>query len=402
MRQYWKIYMLAAVSFLIGTSEYMIAGILDKVAEDVGVSLSAAGQLITAFSLAYALGTPIMMAITTRLNRRDLLLYSLGLIIVGNVLMVILPGYGFMILARVIMALGTGVFVVTSLTVASKLAAPNKQGGAIAIVLMGISASLILGVPIGRIIAASYDWKLIFVGIALLSIIGLPVVARSIPPMEGDEPVPLSKQLAMVKRPRIALALAITFFWILGYAIAFTYLSPYLLEVVGMNERWVSAALFAYGIASLIGSKAGGFSTDRWGVARTLTGGMILNMVMLILLSAASGTGTFLVFSLLMLWSFFSWSSAPTQQYYLITLSPKASGIMLGLNTSVLQLAMAAGAGIGGVVIDNISLNAITWIAASSIAVAAVTTAVMFRRIRSQSQSHHDNQQAEEISRISA
>lgn len=402
MRQYWKIYMLAAVSFLIGTSEYMIAGILDKVAEDVGVSLSAAGQLITAFSLAYALGTPIMMAITTRLNRRDLLLYSLGLIIVGNALMVILPGYGFMLLARVIMALGTGVFVVTSLTVASKLAPPNKQGGAIAIVLMGISASLILGVPIGRIIAASYDWKLIFVGIALLSIIGLPVVARSIPRMEGDEPVPLSKQLAMVKRPRIALALGITFFWILGYAIAFTYLSPYLLEVVGMNERWVSAALFAYGIASLIGSKAGGFSTDRWGVARTLTGGMLLNMVMLILLSAASGTGTFLVFSLLMLWSFFSWSSAPTQQYYLITLSPKASGIMLGLNTSVLQLAMAAGAGIGGVVIDNISLNAITWIAASSIAVAAVTTAVMFGRIRSQSQSHHDNQQAEEASRISA
>lgn len=402
MRQYWKIYMLAAVSFLIGTSEYMIAGILDKVAEDVGVSLSAAGQLITAFSLAYALGTPIMMAITTRLNRRDLLLYSLGLIIVGNALMVILPGYGFMLLARVIMALGTGVFVVTSLTVASKLAPPNKQGGAIAIVLMGISASLILGVPIGRIIAASYDWKLIFVGIALLSIIGLPVVARSIPRMEGDEPVPLSKQLAMVKRPRIALALGITFFWILGYAIAFTYLSPYLLEVVGMNERWVSAALFAYGIASLIGSKAGGFSTDRWGVARTLTGGMLLNMVMLILLSAASGTGTFLVFSLLMLWSFFSWSSAPTQQYYLITLSPKASGIMLGLNTSALQLAMAAGAGIGGVVIDNISLNAITWIAASSIAVAAVTTAVMFGRIRSQSQSHHDNQQAEEASRISA
>lgn len=378
----WKIYMLAAVSFLVGTSEYMIAGILDKIAADIGVTLSAAGQLMTAFSLAYAIGTPILMAATARLNRRDLLLYSLGLIVVGNTLVVVLPGYVFLMLARVIMALGTGVFVVTSLTVAAKLAPSNKQGGAIAIVLMGISASLILGVPIGRVIAASYDWKLIFGGIGLLAVLALPAVARSIPRMEGDAPVSLGKQLAMMKQPRIALALGITFFWILGYAIAFTYLSPYLLEVAGMSERWVSLALFAYGIASLIGSKAGGFGTDRLGVARTLTGGMLLNMAMLILLSAAIGTAPILVFSLLMLWSFFSWSSAPTQQYYLITLAPEASGIMLGLNTSVLQFAMAAGAGIGGVVIDHLSLQAITWIAAASVAVAAVTTAAMFGTIR--------------------
>ncbi|GMK43890.1 putative MFS-type transporter YbcL [Paenibacillus glycanilyticus] len=378
MDKYWKVYMLAAVSFLIGTSEYMIAGILDKVAADIGVTISAAGQLITAFSLAYAVGTPILMAVTARINRRDLLLYSLAFIVVGNALVVILPGYGFMLLARVIMALGTGVFVVTSLTVAAKLAPPNKQGSAIAIVLMGISASLILGVPLGRIIAASYDWKLIFGGIALLSILGMPIIARSIPRMDGEEPVSLAKQLTMVKKPQIALALGITFFWILGYAIAFTYLSPYLLEVANMSERWVSVALFAYGIASLIGSKAGGFSTDKWGVAKTLTGGMLLNMVMLIVFSAASGTAAFLVFVFLMLWSFFSWSSAPTQQYYLITLSPEASGIMLGLNTSVLQLAMAAGAGIGGVIIEHVSLHAITWIAAASIAVAAATTAVVF------------------------
>lgn len=381
MGQNWKIFILAVVSFLVGTSEFMITGILDKVAADIGVTVSQAGQLMTVFALAYAIGTPILMGVTARLDRRDLLLYSLGLIIVSNALIVILPGYGFMLLTRVVMALGTGVFVVTSLTLAARLAPSNKKGSAIATVLMGITASLILGVPIGRVIAATYDWRLIFGGIGLLAMLSLPILISSIPRMEGDGPISLAKQLAMVKRPRIALSLGINFFMTMGYGIAFTYLSPYLLEVVGMSDRWVSAALFAYGIASLIGSKAGGSGTDRWGVARTLTGATLLNMVMLMLLSVVAGTSIFLVFSVLVLWSLFSWAASPSQQYDLLTLSPKTSGVMLALNTSVLQLAIAAGAGLGGIVINYISLQAITWIAAASVAVAAMISAALFGSI---------------------
>lgn len=181
----------------------------------------------------------------------------------------------------------------------------------------------------------------------------------------------------------------------MGYGIAFTYLSPYLLEVAGMSDRWVSAALFAYGIASLIGSKAGGSGTDRWGVARTLTGATLLNMVMLILLSVIPGTSIFLVFAVLVLWSLFSWAASPSQQYDLLTLSPKTSGVMLALNTSVLQLAIAAGAGLGGIVINYISLQAITWIAAASVAVAAMISAVLFGMISYRSR--QDIQRAEVI-----
>jgi DHA1 family putative efflux transporter-like MFS transporter len=390
MSAVWKIYLLAAVSFLMGTSEYMIAGILDKVAADIGVTLSEAGQLITAFSLAYAIGTPILMAATAGLNRRSLLLYALGLFIVGNVLLVILPGYGLLLVARVIMALGTGVFVVMALDVVAKLAPEGKQGGAMATITMGISASLILGVPIGRVIASSFDWKLIFGGIALLAILALPVIAWSIPPTKGDEPVPLRSQLLMMRDPRIAVGLAVTFFWILGYAMTFTYISPYLLGVTGMGEELVSITLFAYGVASLIGSKIGGISTDRLGVSRTLIGGMLMNTLMLVLLSAMGGTSSYAVFILLMLWSFFSWSSAPTQQYYLTTLAPAASGIMLSLNTSMLQLAMAVGSSVGGLVVDGKSLGAIPWTSAASVAVAAVTAALALGALGRRS--HHKAQ----------
>jgi MFS transporter, DHA1 family, putative efflux transporter len=376
MSNTWKVYMLAAVSFLVGTSEFIIAGILDKVAEDIGVSVSAAGQLITVFSLAYAIGTPILMAATARMERRKLLLYSLVVFVIGNAIAVALPGFEFLVASRIILALGTGVFVVTALTVASKLAPPDKQGNAIATLVMGFSTALIVGVPIGRVIASVYNWKITFGGIGVLGLLAILLISFTIPQTVGEEPVPLRKQIALLKEPRIVVALLITFFWISGYSIAYTYISPFLLTVTGMSEKGVSAGLFAFGIASLIGSKFGGFSTDKWGFPRTLVGGMLLHAAALILLSLAAHSPA-LVFPLLMLWSFAAWSSGPTQQYHLISIAPEASGIMLSLNSSVLQFAMAAGAGIGGVVVQQASLMSITWIGAAGVAVAAGTAAAL-------------------------
>ncbi|WP_282940639.1 MFS transporter [Paenibacillus sp. RC67] len=379
----WKIYMLAAVSFLVGTSEFIIAGILDKVAADIGVPVSAAGQLITVFSLAYAFGTPVLMAITSRMERRKLLVYSLGVFVIGNAIAVLLPGFAFLVASRIILALSTGVFVVTALTVASKLAPSEKQGSAIATLVMGFSTALIVGVPIGRVVASFYDWKMVFGGIGVLGLFAMLAVSLTIPKSEGEEPVPIGKQLALLKEPRIAVALLITFFWIAGYAIAYTYISPFLLTVTGMSEQGVSIGLFAFGIASLLGSKFGGYSTDKWGVPRTLIGGMLVHAVALVLISVAGQSPAFMI-PLLVLWSFSAWSSGPTQQYNLIQQAPEASGIMLSLNSSVLQLAMAAGAGIGGVVVEQASLTSISWIGAAGVTVAAATAAASLGLSRSE------------------
>ncbi|TFE31835.1 MFS transporter [Cohnella luojiensis] len=380
----WKIYMLAIVSFLVGTSENIIAGILDMVAGDMGVSVAAAGQLITVFSLAYAFGTPVLMAVTARMERRKLLLAALGLFFAGNIIAFTASGYLSLMGSRIILALSTGVFIVVALTVAAKLAQPGKQGSAIATLVMGFSTSLIIGVPLGRVIASVYDWKLIFAGIGLLGLLAMFAILRTIPKAEGEEPVPIRTQLSLLRNPKIAIALSITFFWIFGYSVVYTYISPYLLTITGMSERAVSIGLFAFGVASLIGSKLGGYSTDRWGVARTLTGGMLLHSGVLFLLSAFSQSA-YIMFPLLMLWAFSAWSSGPTQQYYLMTLSPEASGIMLSVNTSVLQLAMAAGAGVGGIVVDSVSLSAVGWLGAAGVAIAAVLAASSFGYSRNRS-----------------
>lgn len=375
MSNTWKIYLLAVVSFLVGTSEFMIAGILDMVAEDVGVSVAAAGQLITVFSLAYGFGTPFLMAITARMERRKLLIVSLAAFVVGNAMAVVLPGFASLVISRIVLALSVGVFVVTSMTVASSIAPPERKGSAIATLVMGFSAALIVGVPLGRVVASAYDWRMTFAGVGVLTLLAIVAIALALPRTGSEQPVPLRQQLALLRQPKIVVALAVTFFWIGGYSIAYTYISPFLLQVTGMSEQWVSASLFTFGIASLIGSKLGGFGTDRWGVPRTLIGGMTLHAVALLLL-AMTAPFPAAVFPLLMVWSFAAWSTGPTQQYNLLSLAPEASGIMLSLNSSVLQLGMAVGAGIGGVVVAHSSLASVTWIGAAAVAAAAATAVV--------------------------
>ncbi|APQ60610.1 MFS transporter [Paenibacillus jamilae] len=385
MQSTWKVYILAIVSFLVGTSEYIISGVLDQIATTMGITVSAAGQLITVFSLAYAIGTPILMAVTAKWDRRKLLLSSLGLFAVANVLSFVLPGFGMFIAARILMALGAGMVVVTALSIAAKIAPAGKQASSIATVTMGFTASLIIGVPLGRMISSAYGWKTVFLGIALTGIIALIVISMTIPRLKGDRPVPLLQQFALLKKPEVALGLGITFFWLGGYSLAYTYISPYLLNVSGVGEDMLSSVLLAFGIASLIGSKIGGYSADKKGIPFTLLGGMVLHGISLLLLPFAAHS-LIAVFALLILWSFAAWTTGPTQQYNLVTLVPESSGVMLSLNQSTMQLAMAAGAGIGGVVVGQVSLSSITWFGAAGVGIAIVATYLLTRRSSVQTQ----------------
>ncbi|MEY2193774.1 MFS transporter [Neobacillus sp. BF23-41] len=368
-----KIYILALISFLVGTSQPIISGILDKMAEALGVSIGAAGQLITVFSLAYAIGTPILLVLTAKMERRKLLIYALFVFIVGNLLSVIVPGYGLFIIARIIMALSTGVAVVTILNIAAKIAPANKKASSIATVVMGFTASLIIGVPIGRFITSTYGWKFVFIGTAILVLLVIFIVLNTIPKMNGDASIPLTRQIAMFKKPKIALALSITFFLMTGYGILFTYLSPFLVKNVGMSDSLVSITLLVLGVASLFGSKLGGLSADKRGVIFTLKIGLLVNVTSLVVLSFISHS-IIAVFVILTVWSFAGWSSGATQQYNLATLSPESSDVLLGLNQSMMQFGFAAGAGFGGIIVGQISLSSITWFSALSIVFASITT----------------------------
>jgi DHA1 family putative efflux transporter-like MFS transporter len=373
----WKIYMLTLISFLVGTSQFVISGILDQVASSVGVSVSAAGQLITVFALANAIGTPAVMVATAKMDRRKQLLLALAIILLGIVSTLALPGFGFLMVSRIILGVGTGVFVVTAYSTAANLAPSGRQAGAMSNIALGFSASLVLGIPIGRVVAAAYDWKVIFWGIGIFTLLGIFAVAKTIPSTEGEASVPLGKQLALLKKPKITFALGVTFFVFISYSVVNTYITPFLISVMSVSEQEVSVILFALGIASLIGSKLGGFLADRTGTARTLVGSMVVQALALALLSIVART-TIVAIPLLMLWTIAAWTFGPTQNYNLLSLAPEASGILLSLNSTFVQLGFAAGAGIGGIAVGGSSILVICWIGAATVFVAVSVASVSF------------------------
>lgn len=382
MNSSWKIFMLTLISFFVGTTQFSIVGMLDKIAASTGVSVWTAGQLVTVFAIGNAIGTPIIMIASAKLNQRKQLLMALAIIILGIVSTLALPGFGFLMASRVILGVGTGVFIVTAYSIAAKLAPPGRQGGAMSNVAMGFSSSLVFGIPIGRMVSAAYDWKTIFWGIEFFSVLAAIVVARAIPATEGEASIPLGDRLAFLKQPRIAITLGVTFFVFIGFSVVDTYITPFLASIMPQMESKMSVILLILGIGSLIGSRFGGFLADRIGIVRTLFSSMTVQVLALMVLSAFSEKFIVAIL-LLMLWEIAMWTFGPTQNFNLVTLAPEASGIVLSLNSTFVQLGFAAGAGIGGISIKSFSIMAIPWISTASVLVAAVIAVISLRRSRS-------------------
>lgn len=382
MKNNWKNYLLAIICFIISTSEFVIVGVLDKIAASAHISISAAGQLVTVFAIAGAIGTPIVIMVIANMDKRKVLMLSLSFVVLGSIMILVSPNYALLLASRIVIAIGAGVFNVTCLTVVAKLAAPERQAGAIATLTIGFNAALIIGLPIGRVVTAVFDWKAIFWVTGILSFLSIIVVALAIPATNAETPVPLSKQLTHLKNPKTLLTLAITFFWITGYAVLYTYITPFLMAVSPMSDRMVSIVLFAFGIATLVGNKLGGFLCDRIGVSKSIIGSMVIHVIALVLLSIIPGSAIFTI-PLLILWAIAAWTPGPIQQYNIISLAPEAAGILLSLNSSVLQLAFASGAGIGGIVVESSSMLALSWIGAAFLAITVFIATVSFRVRRS-------------------
>ncbi|MFX4304164.1 MFS transporter [Exiguobacterium sp. A1_3_1] len=371
MKHMGKIYLLAIISFLNGTSEYVIAGILDRIADSNQISVSSAGQLITVFSIAFGAGTPFLIALTARLERKKLLVYALSLFSIINVWITFLSSYELLMSARILSALCAGVIQVTLLTLAAVLAAPGKQGNAIATVVMGNSTALVIGVPIGRVIAAHYEWHVIFAGLGIIGLILALLTFFWIPQTVAEEPVPLREQLHFFVQPRISAYLLITFLWLGSYSIVYTYISPYFLDVFQKSDQAVTAALFLFGIASAFGSKLGGISTDKWGTFWTLVGGTALHAIVLLLFPLMGHVAS-AFYILLILWALAAWSSGTPIQLRMITLAPAAASIVLSLHSAFGQIGMAAGAGIGGIAVTNGLLQYLPWIGALALTLSVV------------------------------
>lgn len=375
------IFLLAVGSFVTGTSEFVVSGILDIISDDLRISIPVAGQLITIYSLFYAVGALFLVMATSKLNRKKVLLSAISMFIAGNVLAFFSHHFMLLMLSRVIMAMSGGLYIVLATNYAAQLAPPEKKGSAMATVITGFTVSLVLGVPIGTFLAGYVDWHAIFLIIAIGTACLLFLLYRLLPPMEGHFHVPFKQQMQILQDRRVLSGLATTAFWILGYTMVFAYISPLLRQTSGFTLELTSIALLVLGISAFIGSRFGGYAVDHWGPNRTISISITVQMLMLFALSFTqfSVVGVFIT---LAIWGTATWTTTPAKQFYLISLKPETSETVLSFNTAIMNIGMMLGSSMGGLIIQYTNVTNLSWIGGLASFVALMLIRYSFNRHR--------------------
>ncbi|WYT55507.1 MFS transporter [Paenibacillus sp. FSL K6-1217] len=372
------IYILALAVFLIGTIEYIITGVIEMMAADLSVSTSEVGLMVTVFALSAAIIAPVLIALTLNMDRKKLLMTALGVFIASNGLMLLNLPYEAILGVRVIQGASGGIATVVSMAVATRLVEKERRGNAIGIILMGLSSSLVLGVPAGTFFSEYFGWRALFIIVGLLSLLPLFIISVKVPSIKEKEAVTLRMQLSVLKDSRIVTALAITLLYVGGYATLFTYITPYLQAASSLSVTEISGVLFLAGVCSFLGSKAGGQLADSKGSKFTILTGLLLQTATL-LLFALAGVHVIVLLLVLMIFMLGTWSISPAQQLLLVTLVPRNPDMALSVNTSFIQFGFALGSGLGGYVISRTSVLHLNWAGLAAVAVALILAIRLFK-----------------------
>lgn len=359
---------LGVAAFVFGTAEFVIVGVLDLVARDLHVPVSTAGQLVMAYALGISIGGPIVTAATSRLDRRTLLIAALILFILANVVMAVTRDFGVLLLARFIPGAMHGLFVGVASITAAQLVPPGRQGAAMSKVFGGIAVATVLGVPLGTFVAQALGWRIAFVGIIVLSVIGLVGVYAWIPASGRRNNGSIREQARSALAPPVLAMLGIGMILMGGQFTAFTYMAPYLGEVTGVSGKMISAFLLAYGAASAIGMFAGGGLADR-NATRTLT---VANVLLIITLGALYLFGSTPPFTAVALgaWGLVGFGLIPSLQLRVVSLAGSGADLAATLSASAINAGIAMGSLIGGWVLARYGVDSVVLLATALCAVA--------------------------------
>lgn len=356
-----KVFILALSTIAVGLVELIVGGILPTIANDFNISISSAGQLITVFALIYAVAGPVLLVVTSKIERKKLYLVSLFVFFIGNIMTYFSPNFTFMMIARVLTAMSTALIVVLSLTIVAKIVTPEHRAKALGLIYMGISSSLVMGVPLGILISDTFGWRVIFLAIAVLSIGSMILISIFLERVPGGSSVPLSQQIKAVGSAKIGSAHLATMFMLAGHYTLYAYFTPFLETELHMNPTWISIIYLLFGIAAVSGGAFGGVLSDSFGAPKSIIGVISAFAIVLFLLPFTTFS-LYLFIPVMMIWAALSWSLAPPQQSYLIQTDPATSDIQQSFNNSAIQVGISVGSGFGGIVLSySGSVSHISW-----------------------------------------
>ncbi|MGA0561332.1 MFS transporter [Ancylobacter sp. VNQ12] len=355
---------LAMASFGIGTTEFVIMGLLPEVASDLGVSIPAAGLLVTGYALGVVIGAPIVAIITNALPRKGTLMGLASVFVIGNFLCAVAPDYWFLMGARVVTAFCHGAFFGIGAVVAANLVPPKQRASAIALMFAGLTLANVLGVPLGTALGQALGWRSTFWAVVVIGILAVSAIAlwvpRDIPHSAGN----IIREFAVLKRPQVLLTMMMSVLASASLFTVFTYIAPLLRDVTGLTPHVVTYVLLLFGVGITIGNILGGKLAD-WRLMPSLMATFVGLAAILVVLVFASADMVAVV-ATVFVWGILVFAVVPPIQMRVVDAAVGAPNLASTLNQGAFNLGNATGAWIGGAAITlGVGYVDLPWIGAA-------------------------------------
>ncbi|KQX90411.1 MFS transporter [Variovorax sp. Root473] len=365
-------------AFAIGTTEFVIVGLIPTVAADLHIGLPSAGLLVSLYALGVAIGAPVLTALTGKLPRKALLLGLMALFTIGNLLAWQAPSYESLIAARVLTGLAHGVFFSIGSTIATGLVPKEKAASAIAIMFTGLTVALVTGVPLGTFIGQHFGWRETFLAVSALGVVAFIGSWIFVPGnIRHTPPASLAQQAKVLAEPRLLLVYAKTAIGYGGSFIPFTFLAPILTDVSGFSASSVGWVMLVYGISVAVGNIWGGKLADRLGPIPALK--IIFALLAAVLLAFNfAAPHKWLALVAVLMWGAVAFGNVPGLQVYVVKqaerFTPQAVDVASGLNIAAFNLGIALAAWAGGLIVTHLGLMHTPWIGALVVLVSLALT----------------------------
>ncbi|MFW0974068.1 MFS transporter [Leclercia pneumoniae] len=370
-------------AFAIGTTEFVIVGLVPTIAEQLAISLPSAGLLVSIYALGVAIGAPVLTALTSRLPRKQLLIGLMVLFTAGNILAWQAPDYTTLVIARLLTGLAHGVFFSIGSTIATSLVPKEKAASAIAIMFGGLTVALVTGVPLGTFIGQHFGWRETFLAVSLLGVIALVSSVLLIPSnIPGRTAATLREQLQVLTHPRLLIIYVITALGYGGVFTAFTFLAPMMQNLAGFSPSAVSWILLGYGVSVAIGNIWGGKLADKQGAVPALK---IIFAALVILLMVFQFTASiqYAALATVLVMGIFAFGNVPGLQVYVVQkaeqYAPNAVDVASGLNIAAFNIGIALGSIVGGQTVQHAGLAQTPWIGSLIVLAALVLVGISGR-----------------------
>ncbi|MBI0326170.1 MFS transporter [Burkholderia plantarii] len=358
------LFALAIAAFGIGTTEFVIMGLLPNVALDLDVSIPAAGMLVSGYALGVTIGAPILAIVTAKMPRRQALLGLIGVFIAGNLLCAIAPNYGLLMAARVVTAFCHGAFFGIGSVVASSLVAPNRRAQAIALMFTGLTLANVLGVPLGTALGQAFGWRSTFWAVTAIGVVAAGALAVCLPRRLEMPSTSIAREFRVMRNPQVLMVLGISVLASASLFSVFTYITPILEDVTHFSPHEVTLVLLLFGLGLTVGGTIGGKLAD-WRRMPSL----IVVLALIGLVQAVFGGTMRLPIPALVtifVWGVLAFAIVPIAQILIVDRASEAPNLASTLNQGAFNLGNATGAWLGGLAIGaGVPLAQLPWVGAA-------------------------------------